>query len=176
MRPAWPQRDTSTKRCRSPRNQTATATATTDVVLLRSRVAADVRHKPSRDIDATLRTRHQQGCAPSLAATRHTARKDVTPCAVKLRQQQRPLTLSRSDRASLPTSVTSHRATSRWPLAHATRRADKPSCADRTRHQARKHVTTVATELPRQRRLLTLSRSDRASLPASVTSHCATSR
>jgi hypothetical protein len=37
-------------------------------------------------------------------------------------------TLSRSDRASHPASFTSHRATSREPLAHATKRAVEPSC------------------------------------------------
>ncbi len=115
-------------------------------------------------------------------------------------------TLSRSDRGSHPASSTSHRATSREPLAHATKRAVEPSCGatqNQTRaisitshhitshhitshHITSHHITShhiTSHHITEQRcdddqcthGLHTLLRSDRASMPTSVTSHRATS-
>jgi hypothetical protein len=50
------------------------STATTDIVPLRSRVAAGFRHKPPRNIKVTVHARHQKSCATILITQRHTKR------------------------------------------------------------------------------------------------------
>ncbi len=101
------------------------------VVPLRPRVAAGVRHEPPHEIEAAVRTCHQKGRATILRRTRYNAQKHHrsrhNSNAQRRRKLQRQLTMSRSDRASLPASVTSHRATSRRPVIHAHSSAVQPA-------------------------------------------------
>jgi hypothetical protein len=50
--------------------ETTTAATITDVVPLRARVAADVRDKPPRNIEATVATCQQKSCVAPLVTTR----------------------------------------------------------------------------------------------------------
>jgi SOS-response transcriptional repressor LexA len=80
--------------------ETTTAAATTDVVPLRSSVAAGVGHKPSRDVKVTARTCQQKGCTAILITTRrqHAARsltaQQRNKASHRRRQLQRQLTIS----------------------------------------------------------------------------------
>jgi hypothetical protein len=58
---------------------TSTETATTDIALFRSRIAAGVRHKPSRHIEVTVLACCQKGCVTILIEkTTRDSRKHLT--------------------------------------------------------------------------------------------------
>jgi hypothetical protein len=90
----------------------AAHTSPTNIVPLRSSIAARRSHKPPRHIEVTILTCNQKRCVTILLAQEnHTPASRASPQTPQLTHQQR--TLFRSDRASLPAEVTSHRATSR---------------------------------------------------------------
>jgi hypothetical protein len=91
------------------------------------------------------------------------------------------LTMFRSERASLPACATSHRATARWPLAHATRRAVLPPYSQHHDHRKlqnsasnaaghtvanRPWFAPTARRCRRPSRATAQDRGDRAHMPA----------
>jgi hypothetical protein len=176
----------NTKHRRSRHNRTATATATTDGVPLRARVAAGVRHKPPCNVEVTARTCQQKGCATILITTCHQAHTVIahrdgtakqenehsynensqrpTPSARRCQRPSRAIAPHQGDRARMqPEGLTDHPDHNMPPS----------TSHDRSRHNS--SAQGRQTRPPRQLTFET-SRSDRASLPASVTSHRARSR
>jgi hypothetical protein len=95
-----------------------TCKSSTNMVALRSRVAAGVRHEPSCHIKVTESACQQKRRGTFLNGTQSShctyyTQAEQMKAAVAMTSANRRRTWSRSDRASRPASVTSQRATSR---------------------------------------------------------------
>jgi hypothetical protein len=108
-----------TRRCGGRvRGQKRIASLSTNIVPLRSRVAASVRHEPSCHLKVTESACQQKRRGTFLNGTQSShctyyTQAEQMKAAVAMTSANRRRTWSRSDRASRPASVTSQRATSR---------------------------------------------------------------